>query len=79
MHGGRHREVLRLLEDPSLADPNGGHRAILSGDILAVFPGCDALITDVSSVALDFLHLRHGPLFVAAATTTGTGCTRAHR
>ncbi|MGB8385303.1 MAG: hypothetical protein WCG47_29365 [Dermatophilaceae bacterium] len=79
MHGGRHREVLRLLEDPSLADPNGGHRAIVSGDIPAVFPCRDALITDVSSVARDSLHLRHGPLFVAAATTTGTGCTRAHR
>ena len=47
--------------------------------IPAVFPCRDALITDVSSVARDSLHLRHGPLFVAAATTTGTGCTRAHR
>lgn len=61
-----HRKVLRLLQDASLADPNGGHRAIVSGDILGVFPGCDALITDVSSVALDFLYLRRDrPLFVA--------------
>lgn len=74
-----HREVQRLLEDPSLADPNGGPRAIVSGDIPAVFAGCDAQITDVSSVALGFLHLRHGPLLLAAATTTGTGCTHAHR
>ena len=30
----------------------------MSGDILAIFPHVDLLISDVSSIALDFLYLR---------------------
>jgi CDP-glycerol:poly(glycerophosphate) glycerophosphotransferase len=41
------------------------HRVIENGDILAVLPGCDLMITDVSSVGLDFLYLETAkPLFV---------------
>jgi hypothetical protein len=55
-----HREIVRKLsrrQDDVVLE---------SGDILAVFPGCDLMITDVSSVGLDFLYLRqHQPMFVA--------------
>ena len=53
-----HREILDLLDEAAAADPDAGHRAILGGDILAVFARCDAMVTDVSSVGLDWLYLR---------------------
>jgi hypothetical protein len=44
---------------------SGQPHRVESGDILAVLPGCDLMITDVSSVGLDFLYLETGkPLFV---------------
>ena len=67
-----HQEVLRLVDEAAYADPTAGHVAVLEGDILAVMPACDAMITDVSSVGLDWLYLhtdrpivltdRHGDL-----------------
>lgn len=60
-----HQEILRMLADGSTADPGAGHAAITQGDILAVMPSCDAMITDVSSVGLDWLYLRtEKPIFV---------------
>lgn len=60
-----HREILALVADAALREPDGGHVAITVGDILAVVPGCDAMITDVSSVGLDWLYLRtEKPLFL---------------
>lgn len=53
-----HRAVLDLVEQAADRDPAAGHAAVWQGDILAVFPGCDAMITDVSSVGLDWLYLR---------------------
>jgi hypothetical protein len=53
-----HRAILALLDQASAADPEAGHEAILDGDILAVFAHCDAMVTDVSSVGLDWLYLR---------------------
>jgi choline kinase len=60
-----HRGILRLIEEASRRDPAAGHVVDTTSDILAIFPGCDAMITDVSSVGLDFLYL-HGdqPLFL---------------
>jgi hypothetical protein len=53
-----HREIVRRLSKD--------HLVLEAGDILAVFPGCDLMITDVSSVGLDFLYSRqHQPMFVA--------------
>jgi hypothetical protein len=53
-----HREIVRML--------SRAHVVIEEGDILAVFPSCDLMITDVSSVGLDFLYLRPDqPMFVA--------------
>ncbi len=61
-----HREVVRRVEQAARRDPHAGHRVLESGDILAVFPGCDLMVTDVSSVGLDFLYLRPDqPMFVA--------------
>jgi hypothetical protein len=53
-----HREIVRML--------SRGHLVLEEGDILAVFPSCDLMITDVSSVGLDFLYLRPDqPMFIA--------------
>ena len=39
--------------------------SVLEGDILAVMPGCDAIVTDVSSVGLDWLYLHTDkPIFL---------------
>jgi hypothetical protein len=55
-----HREVVRRLSRVE------GNIVQEQGDILAVFPGCDLMITDVSSVGLDFLYLRgRQPMFIA--------------
>lgn len=60
-----HLLILRLLEAAAAHDPEAGHIAITEGDILAVIPGCDAMITDVSSVGLDWLYLQTGkPILV---------------
>ncbi len=48
--------------------PATGGRALSlpDADILAVMPDCDAMVTDVSSVGLDWLYLRtERPLFIA--------------
>jgi hypothetical protein len=60
-----HLEISRLVADAARCDPAGGHEQILAGDILAVMPGCDALVTDVSSVGLDWLYLHtERPIFL---------------
>ena len=53
-----HREITALL--------TGDHVALPDADILAVLPDCDAMVTDVSSVGLDWLYLcTERPLFIA--------------
>ncbi len=52
-----HREILRLIAEAARDDRAAGHLPVLVGDILAVMPGCDAIVTDVSSVGLDWLYL----------------------
>lgn len=62
---GAHQAILAIPADAAQRDPAAGHRAITSGDILAVMPDCDAMITDVSSVGLDWLYLRtERPIFI---------------
>ncbi len=53
-----HRRVVALVTDAALLDVTAGHTVVEQGDILAVIPGCDAMVTDVSSVGLDWLYLR---------------------
>jgi len=58
-----HRQILQLLT--AAGGNDAGHLALTDGDILGVFPGCDLLITDVSSVGPDFLYLHTDkPLFI---------------
>lgn len=60
-----HQRILALIEQAAAVDPDAGHTAICVGDILAVFPGCDAMVTDVSSVGLDWLYLQTDkPIFM---------------
>lgn len=60
-----HRMILGLLAGAASRDPEAGHVAVTQGDILAVMPSCDAMITDVSSVGLDWLYLRTDkPIFI---------------
>jgi CDP-glycerol glycerophosphotransferase (TagB/SpsB family) len=60
-----HRSILAILAEAARRDPAAGHRSITVGDILAVIPDCDAMITDVSSVGLDWLYLRtEKPIFL---------------
>jgi hypothetical protein len=54
-----HAAVLALLGN------SPEHVALTDVDILAVMPDCDAMVTDVSSVGLDWLYLRtECPLFI---------------
>lgn len=60
-----HHEVLHLLAGADESNPDAGHCAALEGSILGLFQHCDAMVTDVSSVGLDFLYLQTGkPLFL---------------
>ena len=60
-----HHAILRLVARGGPSRPGAGHRSITGGDILAVIPDCDAMVTDVSSVGLDWLYLRTDkPLFL---------------
>lgn len=53
-----HLAILRMVATAADLEPDAGHTCVLRGDILAVMPDCDAMITDVSSVGLDWLYLR---------------------
>jgi hypothetical protein len=60
-----HTHILALVAEAHRRDPAAGHVAVTAGDILAVMPDCDAMITDVSSVGLDWLYLRTDkPIFI---------------
>jgi CDP-glycerol glycerophosphotransferase (TagB/SpsB family) len=52
-----HLAIMGLIDEAGRLDPTAGHTQVLTGDILAVMPGCDAMVTDVSSVGLDWLYL----------------------
>ncbi len=60
-----HRAILQVMAEAAQTDPASGHVPVLAGDILAVMPGCDAIVTDVSSVGLDWLYLHTDkPIFL---------------
>jgi CDP-Glycerol:Poly(glycerophosphate) glycerophosphotransferase len=60
-----HLAILELVAAAAEREPDAGHTAVLLGDILAVMPDCDAMVTDVSSVGLDWLYLRtEAPLLI---------------
>ena len=45
-----HLAILQLVAAAAEREPEAGHTSVLRGDILAVMPDCDAMVTDVSSV-----------------------------
>lgn len=51
--------ILELIDaaNQSITDETESHQVLMQGDILAMFDEVDMLITDVSSVGLDFLYL----------------------
>lgn len=51
-----HENIIRAIEKANEAR-NIPHMVLLQGNILAMFSDIDALVTDVSSVGLDFLYL----------------------
>jgi CDP-glycerol glycerophosphotransferase (TagB/SpsB family) len=60
-----HAHLLTLVAEAARREPRAGHVTITNGDILAIMPDCDAMVTDVSSVGLDWLYLRtEKPIFV---------------
>ena len=60
-----HLRIVALIDEAVRADPAAGHTQVLTGDVLAVMPGCDAMVTDVSSVGLDWLYLHTDkPIFL---------------
>ena len=52
-----HLEIVDLIAAAAAREPDAGHTSVLTGNILAVMPDCDAMVTDVSSVGLDWLYL----------------------
>ena len=60
-----HHQILALVDEAGRSEPDAGHLAITAGDILAIMPDCDAMITDVSAVGLDWLYVRTDrPIFI---------------
>ena len=61
-----HEEITRRLRAASAELPeNEQHVIELNKSILALFASCDAMVCDVSSVAVDWLYLRPGaPLWI---------------
>lgn len=53
---GAHLDIVQAIEDANLGR-NTHHIVSTEGNILAMFNDVDALVTDVSSVGLDFLYL----------------------
>jgi CDP-glycerol glycerophosphotransferase (TagB/SpsB family) len=53
-----HARVVAMLTTAAAADPGAGHEYRPDGDVLALFPRVDLLVSDISSVGLDFLYAR---------------------
>ena len=54
----QHDAIIKLITKAQKSDPSAGHAYLIANDILSLYPRTDLLITDVSSVGLDFLYLR---------------------
>src|SRR5699024_10615041 len=52
--------ILELIAEAneSIGDESLQHQVLMQGNILAMFDTVDVLITDISSVGLDYLHLQ---------------------
>jgi hypothetical protein len=56
----QHQAILRAIKSASSDDPTAGHSILDGADMLGVIHSTDVLISDVSSVTLDFLYLKPG-------------------
>lgn len=72
-----HDQIVAMIEARSLSDERP-HVVSLSGNILAMLPQVDAMITDVSSVGLDFLYVHpEKPLVLTDRRTDRTALEEA--
>lgn len=72
-----HQAIVNMITAANQADHTAGHEYRPDGDILALFPRTDLLISDVSSVGLDFLYLRvEVPLVVTDRRSDRPGLLR---
>lgn len=53
-----HLAVVEQIESAAHADPSAGHKVLRSGDVLRLIKQADLVVSDVSSVTLDYLYLR---------------------
>ena len=69
-----HAKVLGRIRAAQQADPEAGHEYRPDGDILALFPRTDLLVSDISSVGLDFLYSRvEAPIVLTDRRTDRAG------
>ena len=69
-----HAKVLARIRLAAEADPSAGHEYRRDGDILALFPRTDLLVSDISSVGLDFLYARvEAPIVLTDRRTDRAG------
>jgi hypothetical protein len=72
-----HAGVVARLGAAAAADPGAGHEYRPDGDILALFPRVDLLVSDISSVGLDFLYSRaEAPIVLTDRRTDRTALLR---
>lgn len=80
-----HERIVEKLDAANLGAA-GPHETRMEGNILAMFDAADAVVTDVSSVGLDFLYLhpekplvltdrRNDPVLLADSAPVSRGCT----
>lgn len=68
-----HEVILRAIEEANI-DRQTPHIVSEQGNILAMFEGVDGLVTDVSSVGLDFLYLYPGRPLILTDRRTDRPC-----
>ena len=69
-----HARVVARIAAAAAADPGAGHEYRADGDILALFPRVDLLVSDISSVGLDFLYSRaEAPIVLTDRRTDRAG------
>jgi CDP-glycerol glycerophosphotransferase (TagB/SpsB family) len=72
-----HAKVVARIAAAAAADPGAGHEYQADGDILALFPRVDLLVSDISSVGLDFLYSRvEAPIVLTDRRTNRAGLLR---
>ena len=74
---GAHAQIVARIAAAAAAEPSAGHSYQPAGDILALFPRVDLLVSDVSSVGLDFLYSRvEAPIVLTDRRTDRPGLLR---